>query len=277
MTRPYHQCPTLPPHFHRNLTGAGRFRGRVSAPQARFQPPTSQPPTRIVRAFARRLVGWRYRLFQRHRYDNLVLERVHGTPILVLPQVFNPQLLRTGAFLVGALDATLIPPDATVLDMGTGSGVGAIFAARLARRVVAVDINPAAVRCAKINALMHDLADRIDVREGDLFAPVAGERFDAILFNPPYFRGTPRDALDHAWRSNDTVERFATQLRDHLTPRGIALVVLSTDGDSPAFLRAFADHGFTSTVVAERDYVNEIITVYEVRSTNDEVRTRRGR
>ena len=148
--------------------------------------------------------------------------------------------------------------------MGTGSGVGAVFAARLARRVVAVDINPAAVRCARINALMHDLAGRIDVREGDLFAPVAGERFDAILFNPPYFRGTPRDALDHAWRSNDTVERFAAQLRDHLTPRGHALVILSTDGDSPAFLRAFADHGFAIAIVAALDFVNEIITVYQL-------------
>jgi HemK-related putative methylase len=233
---------------------------RPAGPQQRFHPPVS----RAFRAAIRRLVRMRYLLFQRHRYDNLVLERVHGTPILVLPRVFNPQLLRTGAFLAGALDDQLIPPGAAVLDMGTGSGVGAVFAARWAGRVVAVDINSAAVRCARINALMHGLEGRIDVREGDLFAPVAGERFDVILFNPPYFRGTPRDALDRAWRSEDTVERFAVGLRDHLTPRGRALVVLSTDGDAPAFLRAFADQGFGVGIAARRDFGNEVVTVYEL-------------
>jgi hypothetical protein len=73
-----------------------------------------------------------------------------------------------------------------------------------------------------------------------------------------------RDALDHAWRSEDTVERFAAGLRDHLTQRGHALVVLSTDGDTPAFLRAFADHGFATSVVVRRDFGNEVLTVYEM-------------
>ncbi|MFN8513996.1 MAG: class I SAM-dependent methyltransferase [Chloroflexia bacterium] len=246
-------------------------RRRTSWPQPLAR--TSVPVPRripVPRALIRRLVRLRYLLFQRHRYDNLVLERVHGTPILVLPQVFNPKLLRTGAFLVGALNDRLIPPGSTVLDMGTGSGVGAIFAARRAARVVAVDINPAAVRCARINALMHHLEDRIDVREGNLFAPVTGERFDAILFNPPFFRGAARDPLDHAWRSEDTVERFAAALRDHLTPQGHALVVLSTDGETPAFLRAFAAHGFASQVVSARDYGNEIITVYKMSEARDQ-------
>ena len=62
--------------------------------------------------------------------------------------------------------------------MGTGSGVGAVFAAQWARRVVAVDINPAAVRCARINALLNHVEDRVDVVEGDLFEPIGGQRFD---------------------------------------------------------------------------------------------------
>jgi release factor glutamine methyltransferase len=194
-----------------------------------------------------------------------VLERVAGVPILVLPQVFNPKLLRTGEFLARTLDTRTIPPGAAVLDLGTGSGIGAIFAVRWAGRVVAVDINPEAVRCARINALLHHLDDRIAVRQGDLFAPVAGERFDVVLFNPPYYRGAPRDALDHAWRSPDVIERFATGLRDHLTPGGSALVVLSTDGEAATFLRACAAAGFGANVVRRRDFSNEIITVYRLR------------
>ena len=56
----------------------------------------------------------------------------------------------------------LIPPGSIVLDMGTGSGVGAVFAARNAARVVAVDVNPEAVRCARINVLLHHIEDRVD-------------------------------------------------------------------------------------------------------------------
>src|SRR5579883_819193 len=57
-----------------------------------------------------------------HRYDDFVVERVHGAPILVIPTVFNPKRLRTGEFFASRLDAALIDPSAEVLDMGTGSG-----------------------------------------------------------------------------------------------------------------------------------------------------------
>ncbi|MGN6701124.1 MAG: class I SAM-dependent methyltransferase [Thermomicrobiales bacterium] len=217
------------------------------------------------RTAARFLLRWRYRLFQRGRYDRLVVERVAGVPIVVLPQVFNPKLLRTGEFLARTLDTRTIPLGTAVLDLGTGSGIGAIFAARWAGHVVAVDINPDAVRCARMNALLHRLDERIAVRQGDLFAPVMSERFDVVLFNPPYYRGTPRDALDHAWRSPDIIERFAAGLRDHLTPGGSALVVLSTDGVAAAFLRACAEAGFGAEVVRRRDFVNEVLTVYRLR------------
>jgi release factor glutamine methyltransferase len=218
----------------------------------------------LTMAVGKRWLRLRYRLTQRHRYDQLTLERVNGRPLLVLPQVFNPALFHSGSFLAGLLDARLVPPGATVLDMGTGSGVGAIAAAARARRVVAVDVNPAAVRCARINALLNCLEDTIEAREGDLFAPVAGERFDVVLFNPPFFHGAPRDALDHAWRGLDVVERFAAQLPAQLTPDGYALVVLSSDGDTPAFLDAFRGNDLNVAIVARRNLINETLTVYRL-------------
>jgi release factor glutamine methyltransferase len=134
----------------------------------------------------------------------------------------------------------------------------------LARRVVAVDINPHAVRCARINALLQGVEERMDVLQGDLFAPVAGECFDVVLFNPPFFHGAPRDALDHAWRGLDVVERFAAQLPAQLTPGGYALVVLSSDGDTPAFLGAFRASQLQVAIVARRNLINETLTVYRL-------------
>src|SRR6202041_3318973 len=204
------------------------------------------------------------RLAGKHRYDDFRVERVHGMPFLVTPSVFNPKVPRTGEFLASLLDSNLIGRDHEVLDMGTGSGVCAVFAAKYARRVVAVDINPAAVRCAHINACLNNLEHKIDVRHGDLFAAVADERFDLILFNPPFLRGAPRDDRDRAWRSSDMAERFAAGLGAHLNPGGCALLLLSSFGDAGHFLEEFCKHDFAIAVLAERRFVNERLAIFRL-------------
>lgn len=219
---------------------------------------------RFITGLIGRALAWSYRLTGKDRYDDYRLERVHGVPILVTPSVFNPKIPRTGACLAAQIDSQLVGSDAEVLDMGTGSGVCAVFAARLARRVVAVDINLAAVRCARINALLNQVEQRVDVRQGDLFAPVAGERFDLILFNPPFLRGTPRDDRDRAWRSTDVAERFAAGLHDHLKPGGSALVLLSTFGAARVFLEEFRKGGFDISVLAEHRFVNERLAIFRL-------------
>jgi release factor glutamine methyltransferase len=145
--------------------------------------------------------------------------------------------------------------------MGTGSGVCAIFAARHARRVLAVDVNAEAVRCARINAALNHLEHRIEVRHGDLFAPVADEKFDLILFNPPFLRGAPRDDRDRAWRSDDIAERFAADVRAHLKPSGSALVALSTFGGAGHFLEEFRRQGCAVSVLAERGFLTERLAI----------------
>ncbi|MBZ5587485.1 MAG: methyltransferase [Acidobacteriia bacterium] len=216
----------------------------------------------------RRAFGWasylRFLLFQRHRHGHLVVEEVGGFPVLVLPHVFNPKLFHTGELLAASLDETVVRPGSSVLDLGTGSGVAAVAAARLGARVVAVDLNPHAVRCTRINALLNHVEGRVDARVGNLFAPVAGQRFDLVLFNPPYFRGTPRDLLDAAWRSEDVAERFAVGLAEHLAPGGRAIVVLSTDGDAPGFLAALASARLRTKVRRREELWHEVLTVFEV-------------
>ena len=182
---------------------------------------------------------------------------------MVLPDVFNPKLLRSGAFLISQLRRPeLLKPGQRVLDLGSGSGACGLAAARRGCRVVAVDINPSAVRCTRVNALLNMLD--VDVRHGDLFAPVAEERFDVVLFNPPYYRGVARDDLDHAWRSPDVPERFAAQLAAHLTPDGRALVVLSSDGEPDVFLSRLSQQDLQHAIVARHDFINEVMTVHKV-------------
>ena len=230
-------------------------------------------PYTLLRDAFGKVLHWSSKGQIRKRHDRCVLEAVHGTPILVLPSVFNPKLLRTGEFFASQINAAVLAAEMDVLDMGTGSGVCAVFAAMHARRVVAVDINPAAVRCAGINALLNHLEHKIDLRHGDLFAPVAGERFDLVLFNPPFVQGTPRDDRDHAWRSTDVAARFASGLRAHLKPGGSALVLLSTFGDAPNFLAEFRDHALDISVLAERRFFNERLAILRLRLSNTDQAT----
>ena len=209
-------------------------------------------------------MAWGYRLIGKHRYDEFRLEWVCGLPFMVTPSVFNPKVPRTGQFFASHIDSRLVSRDSEVLDMGTGSGVCAVFAANHARRVVAVDINAAAVRCALVNSLLNNVDRKIEVRHGDLFEPVHGERFDLILFNPPFVRGAPKDSRDGAWRSSDVAERFAAGLRAHLKPGGAALVLLSTFGDGRFFLEEFNNQEFKIDVFAERSFVNERLTLFRL-------------
>lgn len=217
---------------------------------------------RVTRSLSRRVGAVRRRLW---RLDS-TRPRVHsvgGLPLIVLPGVFDGVLIRTGAFLAQVMVEQPLAASARVLDLGCGSGIGAIAAAARGAPVIATDINPEAVRNTQINALAVHLQDQIETRVGDLFEPVGDERFDLILFNPPYYRGRPRTPADHAWRSLDAFDRFLAQLPAHLTPGGRALVVLSTDGDIGQALAAA--RALAVRAVGERNFINEKITVYEIK------------
>lgn len=91
----------------------------------------------------------------------------------------------------------------SVLDLCTGSGALAVLGAFAFpdAGVSAVDISPDALEVARSNVVMHGLADRIALHEGDLFAPLDGQRFDLIVTNPPYVDADAMAALPPEYRA----------------------------------------------------------------------------
>jgi release factor glutamine methyltransferase len=91
------------------------------------------------------------------------------------------------------LEGTAAP---AIVDVGTGTGAIALaLAARLAdASVTAIDLSPGALALAAENAAANGLADRVELLEGDLLAPVAGRQFDLVASNPPYV--APGDEVD---------------------------------------------------------------------------------
>ena len=104
--------------------------------------------------------------------------------LVTLPGVFSP--ISDTWLLADTLDREPLPPGARVLDLCSGSGALAVRAAARdpSRTVVAVDVSRRATLTIRLNAALNGV--RVDARRGDLFEAVAGERFDAIVSNPPY-------------------------------------------------------------------------------------------
>jgi release factor glutamine methyltransferase len=156
--------------------------------------------------------------------------------------------------LARTLAAEGVPPGARVLDVCTGSGVLAITAARLGAQATAVDISRRAVLCARINARLNGV--RVRTLRGDLMAAVAGERFDAIVSNPPYLPGDadlPARGAERAWEGGRDgralLDRLCAQAPGHLAPGGVLLVVHSSLCGTDATLNMLRDRGLHAEVV----------------------------
>jgi len=218
-------------------------------------------PPLIPRLMGRLVHGLMFHLFRRWRLGTLTLETIEGRPILVLPDVFNPKIFLTTPLLIRALEHTGLRPGVRVLELGTGSGAIGVAAARLGATVIAADINPAAVRCARINALLNGVEDLMEARASNLFDGLAGETFDVVLFNPPFFPGPQKDPFTTAWCFGDLPGRFASELGRHLKPGGSAVLLLSTNGACREYSDALQARGFVLETIYWKSLGMEYILV----------------
>ena len=143
-----------------------------------------------------------------------------------------------------------------VLEIGSGLGLASVLAARVGALVVATDIVPEAVEAIRNNATLNGVT--VDVRFGDCYAPVRGERFDLICSNPPQMptpsgreRADAVAAADNGgvdgWRILDRVIDGAAE---HLMPNGrLVFSIFAFLGRKRAFARLEA-HGLTPAVLA---------------------------
>jgi len=178
--------------------------------------------------------------------------------IITLPGVFQPR--SDARLLARAMRELGVASGARVLEVFAGSGAVAVAAAREgAREVTVVDVSRRALVSAWVNA-RRDGA-RVRARRGDLFAPVAGERFDLILANPPYVP-SPHDALPRAgaaraWEGGGDgrllLDRLCAEAPGALAPGGTLLLVQSSVCGEQATLGALCRAGLDARrVAAER-------------------------
>jgi release factor glutamine methyltransferase len=176
----------------------------------------------------------------------------YGLPIMVGPGVFIPRpeteilveaaIKKSGALATGAPEHQ--STSLKILDLCTGSGCIAIVLAKHINcaKIIATDISGEALEIARQNALLNNVAEKIDFRQADLFSGI-DERFDIITCNPPYIKRDdiknlpqevsyePQIALDAGQDGLDFYRMVARQASGFLKPDGILALEL---GDGQA-------------------------------------------
>jgi release factor glutamine methyltransferase len=158
--------------------------------------------------------------------------RAGSLKVRALPGVWPPH--SDARLLAQVVAERQLAAGADVLDVFTGSGaLGLAAAAGGARRVTAVDLSRPALLSVRLNARRNGV--RVRTLRGDMFSPVAGETFDLILANPPYFPGAdllPARGPARAWEGGPDgralVDRLCAEAPEHLRPGGRLLAVHNT-------------------------------------------------
>jgi len=168
-----------------------------------------------------------------------------------------------------------VEKDAQVLDVGTGCGMLGILASEKAGIVVAVDLNPYAVCCARENAGLNNLRCKIVFIQADLLTAFnENARFDLILFNAPYLPAAESEAdswIERAWaggiNGRQVIDRFIAMAPPYLKPNGRILLMQSTLANVEETIIKFKKHDLKASVKAERELpFFETLTLVEAKT-----------
>jgi release factor glutamine methyltransferase len=191
-----------------------------------------------------------------------------GFRLTVRPTVFHPRFFVSSERFAGFIDG-LDLKGKRVIDVGTGTGILALAAARAgAEHVVAADINPNAALNANENARANKLGDRVSGVCSNLLAALAPRPvFDVILSSPPKHAGEPRNLTDRGWHAGPAYRDVAAlfdQARKCLKPDGRMYVMVSSDSDLDLFGKLIDKAGFRARLAQEYSIVIESLIIYEL-------------
>ena len=204
------------------------------------------------------------------KIESLIAQRMLGQPVAYLlakREFYGRDFAVSGdvliprpetEILVAAVLAAGLPPGASIVDLGTGSGAIAatVSCERPDLQVTATDASEGALDVAKHNASELGCASRIEFLRGSWYAPIGTRRFDAIVSNPPYIargdvhlgrgdlRFEPDAALcDGSADGLDSIRAIVAGARAHLNPGGALFVEHGYD-QAAAVAGLFAQAGF---------------------------------
>ena len=194
-----------------------------------------------------------------YRYGDIELE--------VPPEVFHPGFFFSTQLLLRYLSRFSLQCQ-RFLELGAGSGLISIHAARNGARVTATDINPVAIEYLKKNARQNQV--KLTILHSDLFMHIAEQQFDIIAINPPYYKKTPQVARDYAWFCAENAEYFEALFRDldnFIHPESQVYMVLFDGCDMNMIHSHALQHAFEMHCVHTRRNLLEKNFIYKIQKS----------
>ncbi len=156
----------------------------------------------------------------------------------------------------------------SVLEIGTGSGIVAMYASKLTDKVTATDINFDAIQLAESNFKANNI-DNVELLFGNLFEPVKDRKFDVILFNTPYLPTEEGEviednlnyAFDGGLNGRKVIDLFLNEVKNHLNDGGIVQLIQSSLSDNDETLNKLDELGFIAEIAKKEHYFFEDIVL----------------
>ena len=193
-----------------------------------------------------------------YRYADIRLE--------IPPEVFHPGFFSSTKLLLETIKSIPLA-NKRFLELGAGSGLISIYAAKSGAAVTASDINSIAIKWLHINCVQNNV-DPVII-QSDLFTAIPPQAFDIIAINPPYYKKQPRTEADHAWYCGENGEYFIRlfqQLTPYIHAQTVLFMVLCDGCDITMIEEAAADSGFqlqlilTKATLLEKNFIYRIVS-----------------
>ena len=156
----------------------------------------------------------------------------------------------------------------SVLEIGTGSGIVAMYASRLTDKITVTDINFDACELARKNFEDNNIKN-IEILFGNLFEPVENRKFDVILFNTPYLPTEDGDVIDNTLNyafdgglnGRKVIDMFLNEVGNHLNDGGIVQMIQSSLSGNEETLQKFDEMEFIAEIKEKEHFFFEDITL----------------
>lgn len=212
---------------------------------------------KLTHPFLKKGLNWYYSRPRKYRYEDI--------EVLVHPDVFPPHLTLSTKVLLDFIQP-LDFKENTFLELGCGSGIISLYAAKKGAIVTATDINKTALEYLKKAALKNNLS--LELTFSDLFGNLQNRQFDHIFINPPYYPKKPKNTKEHAWFCGTDFEYFKKlfgQLPTYISEGSKVYMILSEDCKIDTIQGIASSKGLFFEQVQQKKVLGEINLIYLIK------------
>lgn len=218
---------------------------------------------RIMNLLYKPFVEWYTSRESTYKYQDVILK--------VKPGVFHPRFFSSTVFMLEFLEFMNFSRK-KVIEIGSGSGLISIIAAKEGAHVIAVDISPVAIENTELNITLNlekinSNSGNVEVVESDLFENVRSGVFDVLIVNPPFYPGVAQKPADHAWYAGkdfDYFKKLFSQTKEYMDATSEMYMVLSEDCNFGKIFGLARENSLEIKAVSVKQFLTENLYIFKI-------------